>query len=91
MTKIVINQCYGGFDLSPQALAHYHNKSGTVLRADQIARDCPHLVSTVLHFGIAANTDYTNLKVVTIPPDVVWQIMDYDGCEWIAEQHRTWQ
>ncbi len=26
-----------------------------------------------------------------IPDDVKWQIEEYDGLEWIAEKHRTWE
>lgn len=32
----------------------------------------------------------SDLKVVEIPDDVIWQIEDYDGQEWVAEKHRTW-
>jgi len=30
------------------------------------------------------------LKVVEIPELVAWHIQDYDGLEWVAENHRTW-
>lgn len=30
------------------------------------------------------------LSVVDVPDDVEWQIMEYDGLEWVAEKHRTW-
>jgi hypothetical protein len=36
------------------------------------------------------NGDFAELKVVEIPDDVQWQIEEYDGKEWIAEKHRTW-
>lgn len=25
-----------------------------------------------------------------VPDDVQWQIEEYDGREWVAETHRTW-
>jgi hypothetical protein len=31
------------------------------------------------------------LKVVESPDDVEWEIEEYDGIEWIAEVHRTWE
>ena len=40
--------------------------------------------------GIEANGTHANLKIVEIPADVAWQIDDYDGLEWVAEQHRIW-
>jgi hypothetical protein len=39
---------------------------------------------------MGANGTYANLKVVTIPGDVDWEIGEYDGMEWVAEKHRTW-
>jgi len=55
-----------------------------------IPRDDPVLVTLVRELGQAANGEYARLKVVRIPADVTWQIEDYDGKEWISEQHRTW-
>ena len=55
-----------------------------------IARDDPVLVTLVHELGKVANGEHARLKVVRVPADVVWQIDDYDGKEWIAEQHRTW-
>jgi hypothetical protein len=40
---------------------------------------------------MAANGAHANLKIVEVPPDVEWQIEEYDGNEWVAEKHRTWQ
>jgi hypothetical protein len=28
---------------------------------------------------------------VEIPGDVSWHIGEYDGVEWVAEDHRTWK
>ena len=36
-------------------------------------------------FGFAAN-----LKIVEVPDDVNWEVVQYDGLEHIAEKHRTW-
>lgn len=40
--------------------------------------------------GEAADGDYAELKVVEIPDDVQWIVEEYDGAEWVAEKHRTW-
>jgi hypothetical protein len=57
-----------------------------------IARDCVHLVAVVETLGSeAASGKYANLKVVEIPHGVQWHIEEYDGNEWIAENHRTWE
>jgi hypothetical protein len=55
-----------------------------------IARDDPVLVGLVHELGREVNNEYARLKVVRIPADVAWQIEDYDGKEWVSEQHRTW-
>ena len=49
------------------------------------------LVQVVEELGELANGPHAQLKVVEIPDDVKWQIEEYDGSEWVAEQHRTWR
>ena len=49
------------------------------------------LVQVVEELGELANGPHAELKVVEIPDDVKWQIEEYDGSEWVAEQHRTWR
>jgi hypothetical protein len=61
---------------------HWHSR--------EIARDDPALVTVVRDLGKNAAGQHAELKVVTIPADVAWQIDEYDGWEWVAEQHRTW-
>jgi hypothetical protein len=56
-----------------------------------IARDDPYLVRVVKEMGgEAAGGPCAVLKVVEIPESVAWHIRDYDGLEWVAENHRTW-
>lgn len=56
----------------------------------QIARDDKHLVQVVEQLGEAAAGHCAALKVIEIPDDVKWHVHEYDGCEHIAEDHRTW-
>jgi hypothetical protein len=55
-----------------------------------IERTDPALVKVVEQLGDRASDIYSQLSVVEIPDDVKWMIQDYDGIEWIAEEHRTW-
>jgi hypothetical protein len=71
--------------------AHNTKYSEQVFHERDIARDDPYLVKVVEELGEAANGKYADLKVVEVPGDVEWQIAEYDGLEWVAEQHRTWE
>jgi len=55
-----------------------------------IKRDDPALVEVVRELGEKADGACANLEIVEIPDDVKWTIEEYDGDEWVAEQHRTW-
>jgi hypothetical protein len=90
--KIVINTCYGGFDLSEKALEFYRKETDGKegFYAFQIPRDHPVLVRIVEEWGEDAAGPHAELKIVEVPDEVNWFIMDYDGDEWIAERHRTW-
>ena len=95
MTQIVINACHGGFGLSDEALELYNEfqreVGGDPVGYDnEISRDCPRLIAVVQTLGEKASGKYARLKIVTIPDDVEWTIMEYDGTEWVAEAHRTW-
>ena len=65
--------------------------SAQTLNVRNINRDCPYLVQTIEELGDEANSEYSQLKIVEIPDNVIWTIEEYDGCEWIAEAHRTWE
>lgn len=84
--KIVINRCYGGFDLSEKAMKFL----GVGSEWPDIARNDPKLVECVEKLGEEANGTYAELKVVEIPDDVNWEIGEYDGLEWVEEVHRKW-
>lgn len=131
--KIVINTCYGIFDLSTQAINLYIKKkglnlykiepleNGTFIQIDEkddnydyysyhtmiptnedeydnsiwymedIPRNDPILVEVIEELKEKANTSASQLKVISIPANVEWKIINYDGAEHIAEKHRTWR
>ena len=93
MTKIVINACHGGFGLSAEALNKYRELGITDpnFYSRNIPRDDAHLIAVVELMGTEANNRFSELKIVEIPDDVNWYIEEYDGCEWVAERHRTWE
>ena len=92
--KVVINTCFGGFGLSDAAIERYCELDGCSpvnFWSGSIDRDDPNLVKVVQELGEAAETPYSELKIVDIPNDVKWHIHEYDGLEYVAENHRTWE
>jgi hypothetical protein len=95
--QIVINQCYGGFNLSEQVKTLYRQYTADIPRpahwyidAD-VCRDDECLLRIIKDVGLdAAGGQFSKLKIVEIPDDVDWEIKEYDGVEWVAEKHRTW-
>lgn len=90
---VVINDCYGGFGLSEDALIEYKRLTGVSdpnIYDRDIPRDDPYLVKIVKDLGMSANGPHANLKIIEIPGDVDWIVQEYDGAEWVAEKHRTW-
>jgi hypothetical protein len=95
--KIVINTCHGGFNMSEKAQKLFCQYSMIEWKDWQedwsyydIARNDQYLVRVVEELGDEVNNRFSELKVVDIPDDVEWQIDEYDGKEWVAEKHRTW-
>jgi hypothetical protein len=92
--KIVINSCYGGFSLSDPGIARYLELADLIMDDKFYDRDIPRndpaLIQVVEELGDGVNGSFAKLKIVEIPDDVLWQIEEYDGKEWVAEQHRTW-
>jgi hypothetical protein len=94
MQEIVINSCHGGFGLSDKALTLYKKRINVIdpkFWVHDIQRNCPTLIALVKEIGKEADTSYSLLRIVEIPDDVEWQIEEYDGLEWVAEKHRTWE
>jgi hypothetical protein len=92
MQTIVINNCFGGFGLSTEALALYNSKVTKQVKYDyDIKRDDPALIAVIEELGKKANGPYASLQIVRdVPDDVKWSIEEYDGSEHVAEYHRTW-
>lgn len=55
-----------------------------------IPRDDEKLVSVVEELCEEANGHCAQLKVVSIPDEIEWQISTVDGVEHVSEIHRTW-
>jgi len=75
---------------SKRSLIFYVN--GVYFSDHELQRDDPALIKAVEEIGMEESADsFSTLKIVKVPCDVDWELKDYDGSEWIAEKHRTWQ
>jgi len=75
---------------SKRSLIFYVN--GVYFSDHEVQRDDPALIKAVEEIGMEESADsFSTLKIVKVPCDVDWELKDYDGSEWIAEKHRTWQ
>lgn len=88
--KVVISTCFGGFGLSEKAYKELGLEWDGYGFGRDLPRDDPRLVAAVEKLGEAASGRYAQLTVVELPDSVDWQVEEYDGSEWIAEKHRTW-
>lgn len=95
MTKVVYNNCYGGFSLSHEAMLRLAELKGIELTWEMEYdlylykglsnrpknRQDPHLVQVVEELGPAANGEYAKLAICEIPAGVRFRIDEYDGAE----------
>lgn len=98
--KVIINTNFGGFSLSKEVEKLYLEATkGTICRehchfSASVQRDDPVLIQIIEDIGLEnAGGRSSILKIVELPDDVPadgWMIMEYDGSEWAAEKHRTW-
>ena len=104
--KVVINVCYGGFDLSNDALRMLAERRGLSIsetkdeyiyggtRMDG-ARSCPHLIAVVEKLGAEASAgEHSELEVVELQDPVGRYMVDeYDGWESVctpAQMNKRW-
>lgn len=49
------------------------------------------VIDVIERLGNIADGDCAAIQIVEIPDDVTgWHVEEYDGREWVAENHRTW-
>jgi len=77
--------------MTDQEKLNYNDRYNNQVWSDRdLVRDDPVLIQVVRELGTRANAPVAKLKIVEIPASVEWQIEEYDGKEWVAERHRTW-
>jgi hypothetical protein len=95
--EVVINRCFGGFGLSEAAIEEIatiqvgpsNGRRGNRAASNGSDRTHPALVATVKKLGKAANGDYAELAIVSVPRHLKWRISHYDGSESVVIAHPT--
>lgn len=95
MTKIVYNNCYGGFGLSKKAIDRYWELKGEPQPngwfGDEVDRTDPVLVQVVEELAEKANTGCSKLRIRELPAGTLYRIDEYDGWETVmAQDEYTW-
>lgn len=70
--------------LCKDGVVYVHDDHRAEVRSD------PVLVRIVEEMGADASGRLALLKVVEVPDDAEWEILEYGGNEYICEKHRTW-
>ena len=90
MPKVVVNRCFGGYGLSPEAYKELGLEWDNYGHAFDDDRTNPKLVQVVERLGKAASGKLANLVVIEVPEGVEFEIDNYDGQETAHEKHRSW-
>lgn len=82
--KIIINDCYGGFDLNDKTIKKL-SESGIIVDrfgAGTSTRTNPELIKMIENGKDVTNDEYSHLKIVNIPDNATdYLITEYDGWE----------
>jgi hypothetical protein len=66
-------------------------KEGAYWSDRDINRTDENLIKVVKELSNKANGRCAQLKIITVPDEVQWEIDEYDGLESIHETHRVWR
>jgi hypothetical protein len=90
--KIAINTVYGGFSLSILAEDRYKELTGEWLSSYNIAtRTDKALIQAIEEFGELASDTYAAVRIVEVPEDTNWAILNFDGLEMVVDKDRIWR
>lgn len=78
--KIVLNKCYGGFGIK-----HKYKDQFRIASSDEISRTDKRLIAIIESLGTnEVSAIRSELKVIEIPDNVYYEIIKYDGYEYIV-------
>lgn len=90
--KHSLTKTYRGYKTDSYESCLYDEKSKVLYKHNyEIIRHDPNLVELVETMGKDASGMFSNVAVIEIPDGIEYEVEEYDGKEWIAEKHRTWE
>lgn len=90
--KILINRCFGGFGFSDFVLEEFNKRTGDSCEGNEESyRTHKVIIDIFEEFGSEkCSWEFAALKLIEIPDNIKYDIIEYDGIEHIAERHRKW-
>ena len=90
--EVMINQCFGGFGFSPEAISKYR-KANPEQNPNQIERRDPVMIQIVKEMGKRANGHHALIVIETIPEQYInhYSITSNDGFESVENPLRKVQ
>ena len=98
--KVVVNRCFGGFNLSKAAISFMASKGHSEAKqwlkqknvfSRHVNREDPLLIQAIEELGESeCSGECSSLNIIEIPIDINYTIQEYDGKETIHEVHRSW-
>lgn len=82
--KVIVNNCFGGYSVSEEAIDLYRQLSGTtdpISRYAEWLRTDPIMIDVVEKLGQRANGRAAELVTIEVPDGYDYRINDYDGLE----------
>jgi hypothetical protein len=86
LVPVVINECYGGFDISADVLTEYNKKTNKDLKYCGVNRTDPILIDIIRKLGKKSFAKFAYLSIYLIPDFMLeyYDIKEYDGLEHIV-------
>ncbi len=88
MRKFVVNNCFGGFSISDNAVKDL----GLENSFSKISREDVSLISLIESKGSEyVSGRFSELEIIRVPDDILGDVINvYDGLERFVERHREW-
>lgn len=89
MGKVIDSDKWDEYSIEDRIRSNEYSRANQIYDRN-IDRADPALIQTVEELGDLADGEFAELKIVTIPDGVKWEVTEYDGMEQVEEVHSVW-